>query len=64
MQSLDLPEKEEEEKRKEEVKAPRTLTHALVSFVLPQNPPVIFFSVYFAEKHNWSHQNKKNCHEL
>lgn len=52
MQSLDLPEKEAEEKWKEEVKAPRILTHALVSFLLLQNPPIIFFSVYFAEKHN------------
>lgn len=59
MQSLDLPEKEEEEKGKEEVKAPMILTHALVSFLLLQKPPIIFLSVYFAEKHNWSHQNKK-----
>lgn len=43
MQFVGLPEKEEKEKRKEKVKAPRTLTHALVSFVLPQNSPTIFF---------------------
>lgn len=59
-----LPEKEEKEKGKEKVKAPRTLTHALDSFALPQNPPTIFFTVHFAEKHTWSHQTKQICHKI
>lgn len=53
MQSVGLPEREQEEKDKEKVKAPRTLTHGLVNFVLLENPPTIFFPVYFAEKHTW-----------
>lgn len=59
-----LPEKEEEEKGKEKVKALRTLTHGLVNFVLLQNPPTIFFTLYFAEKHTCSLQTKQNYHKL
>lgn len=64
MQCVASPEKEEEEKGKEKVKASRTLTHALVSFGLSQNPPTIFFPVYFAERHIWSHRNTQNHHKL